>query len=1352
MGYCGSLLLAYPISEIVSIAPNEIGMISFIAGVVNVLMSFLTIVWIKRQEKEAQEVDGKEGAANSVIFPIFVKVLWISVIANVYFGLIYITVPSEYGTKEEQLLPAFAYASLWSLQHAVIEGIALLLMQKGCGTFAEKRAGRLILCWTLLTFCAMSFVFYYNTSSFSVIIQILWDFILVIFYFFLWKAPLEHLFRRPAAIEYAKFWTLYRLSAVLVNILNGFPQTEDFSYCGYIVVRLLILSIFQPWVCYWTLLQDSQWWQGEDVQPISKLFLHFLSPFLTLIGYRWLWLKPDIDEEINRMNNKIKLTNFPSKPSNLKTLNLGVDFSLYSAQSLAQTMDDMRIKGQVRMLNFASIKIDFHQLLGSGSFSKVYTGYYRGEECAIKLIRTVDLTTDVIRRVAAEASILSSIRHNNIVNIIGVSVLPPSVCLILEKCSFGSLSDVIRGYGFDWSVVSRPPLVLSMLDILWLALGCAKGLAAVHSYGKFICHRDVKSFNFLVDKNFNVKIADLELGSFVNKVSNPPSAPPSNDSKNLCCSISKLLKFQGKEELDSKAISNRYDEEIVLLSPQEDSSSISTSHNLISSSNSSALSSAISSSIPIPSTSSSSAAPSPAVSLNNSISPLSSSLAHEQEQDTSLIRSVTQGTAIDDDDYDDFLSFDRRNTNEKLGQFSSSGSRYNTQNSNNPTATPSSPTPASRYNTHISNYNSTRSNFNEPFKEGVDVEGLIVNWLAPEVIETGKFLQASDVYSLGTVFWEILSRKAPYENYDQKTIREMVCSGYNLPIPPELEQSSFANIIKLCWSFSPNQRPTAEEVVARLEVLIQDYPFLHGGNQFNSYEEKELPQTKPLLDYYNKLYRKTNEKEDRSFFSPLFNHHLFSSHTPFNNNNRSNSGGGLPVTRDSSISSAASCVSVDLTVAEEKDPIKEKKHESISLVSKVKSLFSSPPPSPLPPSQTEFTSNIVSSAPTVATSVGAEDIENESKSASDRISSIESYRSNYSTLPNPIHFSISTSSSSSNVLSHDISAPLLAIKKKSYWSHLEKNNEAWCAVTVEPPHIILHGTSSFYSLLHIPSSFRPNEGEIIFGNSLISLQNIFFNEENHEVEEEEINNSLRKDKLKREIDYTSCYFSNNYVESSSHKESSHISSFKNMCKTSSNRVKESLMNYEQFHDVINFHLPSIKRRYGKEHDTESQRSSIDSHDPDLMLDKDGYNTSTSNISTSIATSSSRHPSTNSTSLKTNQFLNELKKEKLGYNKMCTIHGYPVYPPSNPIKYHTDSSQIHYQNQMLKSENLNNEIENEEKNNEDLKSEEEIERNTILNTKSSPSSNPSFSISPSNHASFKTSFYGESQNFFSSFAR
>jgi hypothetical protein len=51
-----------------------------------------------------------------------------------------------------------------------------------------------------------------------------------------------------------------------------------------------------------------------------------------------------------------------------------------------------------------------------------------------------------------------------------------SVCLILELCSFGSMSDIIRGYGFDWNSSHRAPLKLSYTDVLYLALGCARSV------------------------------------------------------------------------------------------------------------------------------------------------------------------------------------------------------------------------------------------------------------------------------------------------------------------------------------------------------------------------------------------------------------------------------------------------------------------------------------------------------------------------------------------------------------------------------------------------------------------------------------------------------------------------------------------------------------------------------------------------------------------------------------------------------------------------------------------------------------------------------------------------------------
>lgn len=71
---------------------------------------------------------------------------------------------------------------------------------------------------------------------------------------------------------------------------------------------------------------------------------------------------------------------------------------------------------------------------------------------------------------------------------------------MLEICQYGSLSDVIRGGIITVRGIGQVPrrvLPLSMTDRMFLALGCARGLTALHSYSCDLVHRDIKSSNFL---------------------------------------------------------------------------------------------------------------------------------------------------------------------------------------------------------------------------------------------------------------------------------------------------------------------------------------------------------------------------------------------------------------------------------------------------------------------------------------------------------------------------------------------------------------------------------------------------------------------------------------------------------------------------------------------------------------------------------------------------------------------------------------------------------------------------------------------------------------------------------------
>ena len=265
-----------------------------------------------------------------------------------------------------------------------------------------------------------------------------------------------------------------------------------------LTVRVVILCV-GPFIAIialydWTIL--FSWWQGLSIRQSS----------LT---------------NSSRPSSMVQDENYPNAiAAPLK----GVDISLDSAQTLAGTLDQIATEGGVKLLNFAYIKLDEKRLLGQGSFSRVYSGTYRNRVCAVKMIYTLDLTVETISRIAAEAELLSSVKHPNIVNIFGVSVLPPSVCILLELCKYGSLADVLRGrlssvVEENSNSVAGGRLHLSVADHMFLALGCARGVAALHKH-EGVCHRDIKSFNFLVDNQLNAKVADLELGVSKTAVNN----------------------------------------------------------------------------------------------------------------------------------------------------------------------------------------------------------------------------------------------------------------------------------------------------------------------------------------------------------------------------------------------------------------------------------------------------------------------------------------------------------------------------------------------------------------------------------------------------------------------------------------------------------------------------------------------------------------------------------------------------------------------------------------------------------------------------------------------------------------
>jgi len=106
-----------------------------------------------------------------------------------------------------------------------------------------------------------------------------------------------------------------------------------------------------------------------------------------------------------------------------------------------------------------------------------------------------------------------------------------------------------------------------------------------------------------------------------------------------------------------------------------------------------------------------------------------------------------------------------------------------------------------------------------------------VFWAAPEVAVAKKqdrlFLLENDIFSLGTIMWEIVSFLPPFYEFDPnepKKFRDALLDGYRPHIPSSCHPI-FADLIRRCWEDFGN-RISLEEIHQTLLKLIEKTEFL----------------------------------------------------------------------------------------------------------------------------------------------------------------------------------------------------------------------------------------------------------------------------------------------------------------------------------------------------------------------------------------------------------------------------------------------------------------------------------------------------------------------------------------------
>jgi serine/threonine protein kinase len=150
-------------------------------------------------------------------------------------------------------------------------------------------------------------------------------------------------------------------------------------------------------------------------------------------------------------------------------------------------------------IDFSEITVG--RMIGEGAFGKVHEGKWRGKAVAIKLLICQELRNDILNEFQSEVEIMSVLRHPNICRLLGACMDPPNRALVVELLQRGSLWGVLR--------TNRKSIDLEMRTRF--IYDTAKGMSYLHHFERPILHRDLKSPNLLVDKNYNIKLSDFGL-------------------------------------------------------------------------------------------------------------------------------------------------------------------------------------------------------------------------------------------------------------------------------------------------------------------------------------------------------------------------------------------------------------------------------------------------------------------------------------------------------------------------------------------------------------------------------------------------------------------------------------------------------------------------------------------------------------------------------------------------------------------------------------------------------------------------------------------------------------------------
>ncbi|KAI0567154.1 Serine/threonine protein kinase [Gracilaria domingensis] len=176
------------------------------------------------------------------------------------------------------------------------------------------------------------------------------------------------------------------------------------------------------------------------------------------------------------------------------------EYSGGSKEALAAAASGKKTPSMNPTFEVAPYEVQFAQQIGSGGFGVVFKAKFRSQTVAVKKIHAHALMNSAsIAEFQSEVAVLCTLRHPNIIGFVGACTRPPNLMIITEFMARGTLFDILHQSNerVTWPMRKK------------FALDTCKGMRYLHD--SKLLHRDLKSSNLLLDKDFNCKVGDFGL-------------------------------------------------------------------------------------------------------------------------------------------------------------------------------------------------------------------------------------------------------------------------------------------------------------------------------------------------------------------------------------------------------------------------------------------------------------------------------------------------------------------------------------------------------------------------------------------------------------------------------------------------------------------------------------------------------------------------------------------------------------------------------------------------------------------------------------------------------------------------